>query len=128
MIYLASPYTYKHEDPDRVNLIQRLRFETINAFAAQLMLDGVRLFSPISHTHPIALAGDLPVSWDYWERYDREMLSFCESVIVLMLPGWRESTGVQNEIKISRDMGLSVEYVDPVLFGLPLPDELLTAA
>ena len=128
MIYLASPYTYEHEDRERVDLIQRLRFETINRVAAILMLDGVRLFSPISHCHPIALVGDLPVSWAYWEEYDREMLSICEGLIVLMLPGWQESTGVQNEIKISRELGIPVQYIDPIVFGVPVPDELLTAA
>jgi len=128
LIYLASPYTYKHEDPEQVDLIQRLRFEAVCSFAAQLMLDGLRVFSPISHTHPIALAGELPVNWEYWEKYDREMLSFCKRVIVLMLPGWKTSTGVQSEIEISREMGIPVEYVDPILFGLPLSDDLLTAA
>lgn len=128
MIYLAAPYTYEHEDSERVALIQRLRFETINDFAAQLMLDGVRLFSPISHCHPIALAGDLPTSWAFWEKYDREMLSACNRLVVLRLPGWDKSTGVQNEIKISREMGLPIEHIDPFIFGLRLPDELLTAA
>jgi hypothetical protein len=45
-------------------------------------------FSPISHTHPIALEGDLPLGWEYWKAYDEKMLSICDEMVVLMLPGW----------------------------------------
>ncbi len=76
------------------------------------MLRGIHVFSPISHTHPIACVGDLPKSWEFWEAYDRVILAACCKVMVLMLDGWKESVGVQTEIKIAQELGLPVEYIE----------------
>jgi hypothetical protein len=107
LVYLACPYS----DPDPS--VREARFHASNRAAAGLMAQGVMVFASISHSHPIAIDGDLPKGWDFWERYDRAMLSCCCRVIVLCLPGWRESTGVQAEIKIAEEMGIPVEYIEP---------------
>lgn len=107
LVYLATPYS--HPDPT----VRERRFQVVNRAAANLMRKGLHVFSPISHTHPIALAGDLPKGWDYWQAYDRTMLRACGKVVVLMQEGWRESVGVQGEIAIAREMGLPVEFVEP---------------
>jgi hypothetical protein len=91
MIYLASPYS--HENPE----VREERFKAACKAAAILMTWGYKVFSPIAHTHPIAQFG-LPLDWDYWKKYDEEMIDFCEPMFVLMLPGWEESKGVQAEI------------------------------
>ena len=106
--YLAVPY--RHKDPKVVEE----RFKLVNAVAAQMMEDGDFVFSPISHSHPIALAGNLPGDWAYWEKYDRAMLENCLRLVVLCLPGWRESEGVQAEMKIASELGLPVTYVAPL--------------
>lgn len=106
LIYLATPYS----DPDP--LIREQRFRVVNAVAARLMRDGFHVFSPISHTHPIAEAGDLPRGWEFWEAYDRTLLSACGKIIVLMQAGWRESTGVTAELAIAAEMGLVVEFLE----------------
>jgi len=110
LIYLACPYTHKE------HYMMVARHMLVNAVAAKLMASGKYVFSPISHTHPIAEAGangnPLPRGWDYWEGYDRRILSCCDRIIVLRLPGWETSTGVQAEIKIGQEMGMPVEYVD----------------
>jgi len=76
------------------------------------MGQGLLIFSPISHSHPIALAGDLPLGFDYWEKYDRAMLERCSGLIVLMLDGWKESVGVQAEIRIAEELGLDISFVE----------------
>lgn len=106
LVYLATPYS--HPDPE----VRERRFREVNRVAANLMRDGLHVFSPISHTHPIAVAGDLPKSWEFWQAYDRAVLSACRNVMVLMQDGWRESTGVQAEIEIAREMGLPVEFIE----------------
>lgn len=108
LVYLACPYSH----PDAA--VREWRFRQSNLAAAQLMKAGEMIFAPISHTHPIAVDGDLPKGWDFWERYDRAILSCCHKVIVLRLPGWAESTGVQSEIKIGQEMAIPVEYIDPM--------------
>lgn len=106
MIYLASPYS--HPDP----AVREQRFRAACRMAGELMRQGVRVFSPIAHTHPIALEGDLPLGWDFWEQFDREMIAACEAVVVLTLDGWRESKGVTAEIAIAKELGIPVSTCD----------------
>ena len=105
MIYLAAPYS--HPSPE----IRELRFITINNVAARMINDGQYVYSPISHSHPIAVAGGLPVGWGYWGACDRKMISICTKLIVLMLDGWEKSVGVAAEIKIANEFGIPVEYI-----------------
>ena len=108
MTYLACPYSH----PDVA--VREGRFHAANRASARLMAQGVILFSPISHTHPIATDGGLPKDWQFWERYDRAVLACCHKIIVLRLPGWEESCGVQAEMGISREMGIPGEFMEPV--------------
>ena len=61
--YLATPYTDK--DP----LVKQERFQKVNKVAAKLIERGEIIFSPISHTHPIAMVGNLPGGWEYWDEF-----------------------------------------------------------
>ena len=85
-----------------------------NKAAGLLMRRGLFVFSPISHTHPIALACDLPRGFEYWGSYDRAMLARCGKMVVLKIDGWQDSVGVQAEIEIARALGITIEYMDPV--------------
>src|SRR3954463_14469638 len=95
--------------------MREARFRTINRHAAAMMAAGVFVFSPISHTHPIAEAGALPGDWDFWEAYDRAMISRCSRMGVLMLDGWRGSVGVAAEIAIAEEMGIPIEFTSASL-------------
>lgn len=107
LIYLATPYS----DPDPK--VKEKRFLAVNKAAAELMRAGLYVYSPISHSHNISLAGDLPGDWEYWEKYDRLILAICNKMIVLMLPGWKESKGVTNEIRIAKEeFNLDIEYLE----------------
>lgn len=105
MIYLASPYF--HPDPS----IREKRFRDVCHVAAHFMRKGIYIFCPIAHTHPIVESGDLPKGWDYWQEYDRQMLSVCSELWIVQLDGWKESVGIKGEIQIAREMGLSIKYV-----------------
>jgi len=107
MLYLAVPYS------DDSYAIRKGRFEVANVAASQLVQQGNHVFSPISHTHPIALQGNLPVDWEYWEEYDRIMLSVCTELVVLLIDGWLTSVGVQAEIKIAKETGMKISYMNP---------------
>ena len=106
LIYLATPYSHPESE------VMERRFLMVSRVAADLMRDGRHVFSPISHTHPIALAGDLPRGWDYWERYDRLMLGACGKVVVLKQDGWDVSSGVKAEVKLALELGIPVEYME----------------
>lgn len=91
------------------------RFEAVNKFAAELMRGDpdTIVFSPISHTHPISMAGELPCEWEYWEKFDTAFLTHSKELIVLMLDGWEDSKGVNAEIKIAERLGIPILYCEP---------------
>lgn len=105
LTYLAGPYSH----PDRA--VRVGRFECLNAYAAQLMAAGELVYSPISHTHPIAEAGALPLGWEFWKKYDTAFIEHSRRVVVMMLDGWKESKGVTAEIEIAVALGTPVDYV-----------------
>ena len=105
MIYLASPYS----NPDKT--IQERRFLEVCRIAGKLIEQGIVVFSPIAHTHPIAELYDLGRGWDYWERFDREFISASSELVVAMMLGWKESKGVTAEIAIANELGIPVSYL-----------------
>lgn len=107
MIYLASPYS--DADP----AVEQARFDAVCRAAAVLMRRGLLIFSPIAHSHPIARFG-LPTDWSFWQRYDSAMLTKCDELWVLTLPGWDRSVGVQAEVRLANELGKPVWLVDPV--------------
>jgi len=106
VIYLASPYS--HPDPE----IREQRFQAACKFAAEMLRQGIHVFSAIAHTHPIALYG-LPKGWDFWEPYDRALMGLCDEIIVIRIEGWKESKGVAAEVEIAKAFGMPITYMDP---------------
>ena len=104
MLYLACPYS--HEDAT----VREMRFRVVTEVASYLFKHGLLVFSPISHSHPIAYYGT-PGDWETWEAFDRRMIAACDEIGVLMLDGWEESTGVRAEIAIARELGKPVTYI-----------------
>ena len=51
------------------------------------------------------------------EPFDREHLERSDEAVVLVLDGWQESRGVQAEIRIARELGKPVRYLDPAELG-----------
>jgi hypothetical protein len=107
LVYLASPYS--HDDSS----VRQERFQAACRAAAHLVRAGLHVFSPIAHSHPIALAGGLPTGWEYWEAYDEAVLSTCRALAVLELDGWRDSRGVQGEVKIADRLKLPTYHTAP---------------
>lgn len=107
MIYLASPYS--HPDP----AIRERRYRDVCRATASLIRAGVSVFSPIIHSHPLEAYG-LPSHWRFWEELDRDFLARCDRLAVLMLGGWETSIGVRAEIRIARELGKPVSYLEEV--------------
>ena len=108
LIYLAGPFTHKDE------AVKEQRFEAFNAASHKLFMDGYAVYSPISMCWPIAKQCGMPTDFAWWSWYNRLMISKCDKLIVLRLPGWEESVGVAGEIKIAEELGIPIEYMDPV--------------
>ena len=108
MIYLASAYSH------RESAVMEQRFDAACRAAGKLMAAGHLVYSPIAHTHPIAVRCSLPLEWEYWERFDRAMVERCDEVVVLNIDGYAESKGVAAEIAIARSMLKPVTFWDGV--------------
>lgn len=109
LVYLASPYSSDAADGYKIMIA---RFEMACIAASRLMAKGMLVFSPIAHTHSIAMYGGLPRGWDYWESYDRAMLTCCKTLYVLTIGGWHKSKGILEEIAIARELKLPIKFVD----------------
>lgn len=108
--YLASPYSH----PDESVRIQR--FMAACRAAAALMLNGETVFCPISHSHPIEHhCFEEPQDGDFWKAQDLPLLQRASKLVVLMIDGWLQSSGIRWEIAEAERLGLPVEYLDPEL-------------
>jgi hypothetical protein len=107
MIYLACPYS--HPDP----AVREARFHAVNRAAGQMIANGLLVFSPISHSHPIAVDCDLPSDFGPWAAFDHAMIAACSRVVVLKLDGWDRSAGIAEEVAHAIATGKDVEYMEP---------------
>lgn len=106
LIYLGCPYSHDDES------VRLDRFAKVTLVASRFIQFGLPIYSPITHSHPMAIVGKLPGDWSFWESYDRIFLSMSKKMIVLKLKGWEKSVGLQNEIKIAKEMGIPIEYIE----------------
>lgn len=90
-IYLAIAYSGNEE----------AAFKEANIRAGELMMAGHQVFSPISHTHPIAKEGDLPTGFNFWGKYDECFIEWCDELWVCDFGDWTKSIGVTAEIALA---------------------------
>lgn len=109
LVYLASPYT-----PHGGESIEE-RAQAACKAAAKLMLEGVSVFAPVPHSHVIAdyLPRDVRMNHAFWMIQDLAVLRHCDRMVVLTLPGWERSRGIQREIQFARENGIPVEFRAP---------------
>lgn len=81
MIYLASPYSNPYP------VVRDQRYRAACRVTAALLQTGQPVILPIAHGHSLMKHG-LPAEWTFWQRYDRDLLTRCDEVFVLMLRGW----------------------------------------
>lgn len=91
--YVGTPYS---RFPDGITTA----FAAACKSTAALVRAGVPVFSPIAHSHPVALYGGLdPLDHAIWLPADAPLMKAAGGLIVVMLPSWRESVGLRHEIE-----------------------------
>ena len=109
LVYLASPYT--HAD----KAVEASRYRAV-LLAWRWLIDNNRdfhFFVPIVQSHQLCASGDVPVEWHFWADFDGTMLSKCEQLWALCIPGWRDSVGVRAERRMAEELGLPVRFLLP---------------
>lgn len=102
--YLASPYS--HQNPE----IREERFRLAEQAVAYLLRRSAWVYSPIVHCHALALRYTLPKDFDYWMDYNFAMLSRARELMVLTLPGWEESRGMEAERDFADAQGIPTTF------------------
>ncbi|MGH8627114.1 MAG: DUF1937 family protein [Gammaproteobacteria bacterium] len=113
LIFLASPY----RDPSPA--LRQWRYQAVVEFCAKYLLSDVTrrpLYSPIVHSHPIALVapGLLERDTAFWMHANGAMLHAATELWVLGLPGWEKSEGIAAERAHAEYLGKPVYVYRPV--------------
>lgn len=108
-IYLSIPYTWNPEKS----------FEIANKVAAELMLAGNVVYSPISMGHSIApyLPAEAQTSSGWWRKFEPAFIEWCDEMVVVKI-GPSEiardliftSKGVQAEMHLARGLGKPIKF------------------
>lgn len=107
LVYLATPYSKYHLGIDAA-------FEHAAALAAQLLRLRVKIFSPVSHGHPMAVYGRLnPTNHYLWLHLDEAMMRASDLLLVGKMHGWEESDGIAHEIEFFTKQCKPIVYLDP---------------
>jgi len=106
LLYLASPYS--HSDPS----MREWRFQEACKAAVWLMGQGFQVFSPIAHSHPIAVEGRLGTAFADYAEFDKRLIRASDVLAVFELAGWKESVGVQAELAYAAELGIRIWYFE----------------
>jgi nucleoside 2-deoxyribosyltransferase len=105
IVYLACPYS----DPDPQ--IKKQRHHFANKVAAELLSQGMLVFSPLTYSIPLSEISSRQ-GWIKWKEFDLAMLSRCDRLLVLKLPGWESSRGVAEEIAHAKELDIPIEWME----------------
>jgi hypothetical protein len=102
---LASPYS---RFPDGTEAAFRHACQAAGWF----IKNQIPVFCPIAHSHPVAVQCRIPLT-DHaiWLPADRPMMNGAAGIAVLMMPSWKQSTGIQHEIGVFLHANKPVEYL-----------------
>jgi hypothetical protein len=106
LTYIAQPYSHKSK------VVQVRRLGIAVQFVDQILHEepNVLPFSPICCGYPVSLYSDRPASFDGWRTFNMGMLSRCDSMRILAVPGWKNSVGLSAELDFAMVRGIPRTY------------------
>ncbi len=112
-IYLAAPYKSDYKD------IREKRMREVNRIAGTLIRNGNIVFSPLSHGDTICKQVSMKTDWNTWAKQNEAFIAVSKKLVILALPGWRESIGVREEMNLAEKYKIPIEII-PATF---LPEQ-----
>ena len=106
MIYLCTPYT--HERPE----VMAIRKKVVTLLELEMLDCGLVPYNPIRCMTDDYIVKRLPAGFDVYQ-YDLNILRRCQAMVVVMIDGWRESKGVNLEVRFANDHDIPVTYYRP---------------
>jgi hypothetical protein len=104
VIYIGSPYSH----PDKE--IRQKRFELVSKFAADLVSERHIAISPITYGHTLLDFKDMPTDFEFWNNFCIGLLKKSDYLYILEIEGWKESKGLQEEIKFAKENNIEIKY------------------
>lgn len=107
LFYLATPYS---KFPRGI----QVAFREASRLTAQLMSLGVDVYSPIVHTHPMAVYGKIsPLNHSVWLPFDEKMMARADALLVAKMETWESSFGIAHEISVFNKSHKPIFYLNP---------------
>ena len=116
MIYIASPYSCYHWCFLVRWAIELYRYFKVTQVTGRLQDKFKYAFiGPITQSHETSKYMKSRCGrFESWALRDLTFISRCNEVWVVTMDGWKESVGVQEEIKFAKTiLGCKVKYVNP---------------
>jgi hypothetical protein len=116
MKYLATPYTAwaSHEEAFR---------EACKLVARLAMEKEIIVYSPIVHTHPVAMHGGINhLDHEFWMKFDAPFVASSDCLIVAHMPGWDTSRGIAHEVAEFAKCGKPIYDLDIVTLTMTKRD------
>jgi hypothetical protein len=76
------------------------------ALAGRMIAAGVNAFSPIAHSHTVAIASGMnALDADLWLEHEGALMEASDALVIAEMDGWEESygVGVENDVFKSAD-------------------------
>ena len=112
-VYLANAYSSQFKDPDcaKMQCANRRNLEAFVGGKLRKMYPDHCFLLPIANSAAMADLCTFGTGFDEWETDDYTFINKFDEVWVLMSDGWKESKGVQAEIKYAESIGHPVKYI-----------------
>ena len=115
LIYLASPFAHPSA------AVREARLKAVRHVCGKMIDEGRIVLSPLVYAGELAQRGfHAPQGWYAW---DLQFLARSDELLVLQLPGWKESKGVLVEIAAAQARNLPICLMP--LEDAKLPAEIL---
>jgi len=105
LLYIAHPYY--HDNP----MVMLERYEAVCEACYLMLSSGYKPVSTVMMWHPVKKKFNLEFCEPMIMQTCLCLLITCDMLVVLTLPGWKESKGVQEEVTWARELKLPVRYV-----------------
>ena len=111
--YLATPYSKWKYGLESAN-------EVAQILAAALLSIGIKVYSPIAHTHGIShyVTGVDQRDHDFWLNADKPLLDAAGGLLIADLPGWQDSKGVTLEIQWAKEQKKPYWLLNPITLAV----------
>lgn len=107
LVYLGTPYS---KFPGGIEA----GFIAACELTAKLLVAGIKIYSPIAHTHPVAIHGKVdPLDHSIWLPFDRAIMNKSDAMVVAMMPTWYDSYGIAYEVDTFRAADKPVFFLNP---------------